>query len=250
MKKNQNSKSKIVAIIQARIVSTRLPGKVLLDVEGKPMLWHVIERLRRARQLDEIILAIPDTKENDVLEEFAKENNLKYFRGPEEDVLSRYYLAAKSFGADTIVRITSDCPLVAPEVVDRVVRECLKSGADYTSNILKRTYPKGLDVEVFTFEALEKSFQEAKAGAEKEHVTLYIREHPEKFRRTNVENDRDLSRFRWTVDEKEDLEFVQEVYKKLFQEGKIFSMKEIIDLLRKEPKLVEINKNIKRKPPQ
>ena len=117
MKKNQNSKAKIAAIIQARMTSTRLPGKVLMDIERKPMLWHVINRLKFSKKLNDIILAIPDTRENDILEKFAKDNKVKYFKGSEEDVLLRYYESAKEFQVDVIVRITSDCPLIDPEVV-------------------------------------------------------------------------------------------------------------------------------------
>ena len=120
----------ISAIIQARMGSTRLPDKVLMDVGGHPMLWHMIERLKPAKNVDEIILAIPNTKENDILEQFAKENNLKYFRGSENDVLARYYETAKTFKVDVIVRITSDCPLIDPEIVDKVIEEHLQSKAD------------------------------------------------------------------------------------------------------------------------
>lgn len=247
MKLYKNSNFKICAIVQARMGSSRLPGKVLERIIHKPMVWHVVNRLKFSKKLDEIILAIPNSKENNVLEQFAKNNKIKYFRGSEQDVLSRYYETAKKFKCDTIVRITSDCPLIDPEIVDKVVEEHLSSKTDYTANVLKRTYLKGLDVEVLTFEALEKSFKETKKQPHREHVTLYIREHPEKFKRVSVENEKDFSRFRWTVDEKEDLEFVREVYKRLYKEGKIFLMAEIIKLLEKEPKLLEINKNIKRK---
>lgn len=248
MKSDEIKKEKIAVIIQARTTSTRLPNKVLMELTpGKSMLWHLIERLKLAKKIDEIILAIPDTKENDVLEKFAKENNLKYFRGSEKDVLLRYYETAKAFKVDIIARITSDCPLIDPETVDKVVAEHLRSKADYTANVLKRTFPKGLDVEVLSFEALEKSFKETKERSDREHVTLYIREHPEKFKRVNLENEKNLSHLRWTVDEKEDLEFVREVYKRLYKGGKIFLTKEIVELLKKEPKLIEINKEIKRK---
>lgn len=243
----KNHKLKIGAIIQARTGSARLPGKVLMNIAGRPMLWHLIERLKYSQKIDDIVLAIPDTKKNDELENFAKDNNVNYFRGSEEDVLSRYYEATKKFECDVIVRITSDCPLVDPKIVDKVVKKHLCSGADYTANILKRTYPKGLDVEVLNFKALEKSFEEAKGQRYREHVTLYIREHPEKFKRVSVENKKDFSHFRWTVDEKEDLEFVREIYKRLHKREKIFLMAEIIKVLEKEPKLLEINENIRRK---
>ena len=239
---------KISAIVQARMTSTRLPGKVLMSIEGKPMLWHVINRLGYSKKINEIILAIPDTKENDCLEEFAKKEKIRYFRGSEEDVLARYYETAKKFKANVIIRICADDPLIDPQIVDEVIMEHLRSDADYTSNVLKRTYPRSLDVEVMTFQALKKSYQEAKEAPDREHVTLYIRQHPEKFKRTNVENSKDLSSFRWAVDEEKDLEFVREIYKRLYQGGRIFLMEEIVKLLEKKPQLLEINKNIKRKP--
>jgi len=239
---------KVCAIIQARMTSARLPRKILMNIEGKPILWHIMERVKHSKKIDDIILAIPNSKENDVLEQFAKNNKIKYFRGSEQDVLSRYYETAKKFKCDTIVRITSDCPLIDPEIVDKVVGEHLSSKTDYTANVLKRTYPKGLDVEVLTFEALEKSFKEAKKQPYREHVTLYIREHFERFKRASVENKKNLSHFRWTVDEKEDLDFVREVYKRLYKEGKVFLTEESVKLLEKEPQLLEINKKLKRKP--
>ena len=244
MKKNVK---KIAAIVQARITSTRLPGKVLMDIEGKPMLWHTINRLKMAKKIDEIILAIPNTKKNDILVEFAEEDNLKYFRGSEEDVLSRYYLAAKKFNCDIIIRITSDCPLIDPKVVDLIIEKHLKSGSDYTSNVMKRTFPRGLDVEVFNFNVLEKVSQKAQSNPEKEHVTLYVRNHPKEFFLVNIENNQDISEMRWTVDEIADLEFIREIYKRLYKKNKIFLMKDIVDLLRKYPALMEINKNIRQK---
>ncbi len=238
---------KIAVIIQARMASTRLPKKVLMDIKGKPMLWHVINRLGSSKKLDDVILAIPDTKENDTLETFAKDNKVKYFRGSEEDVLSRCYETAKKFKCDIIVRITSDCPLIDPEVVDLAIKKHLNSNADYTSNVQIRTYPKGMDVEVLNFQALEKAHDETKDSADREHVALYIRKHPSIFKQSNIINDKNLASMRWTVDEKEDLDFVRKIFNKLYQKEKIFSMQEILKLLEKNSQLSEINKEIKRK---
>ncbi len=245
MYKNINKKT--VAIIEARIGSSRLPEKVLMDIEGKPMLWHILNRLKFSEKFDDIILAIPNTKENDILEKFAKENNLKYFRGKECDVLSRYYEAAKRFKCDIVVRVTADNPLLDPQIVDLIIEKHLNSGADYTSNNLKRTFPIGLDIEVFNFKILETAFKEAKESYQREHVTSYIREHPEEFYLINVENNEDLSYMRWTVDEIKDLEFVRQIYKGLYREKKIFLMKDILAFLKQHPKLMEINKNVKQK---
>ena len=242
-------KKKISAIIQARVTSTRLPGKVLMNIEGKPMLWHVINRLKFSKELDDIILAIPDTKENDILEKFAKDNKVKYFRGSEEDVLSRYYKTAKEFKCDVMVRITSDCPLIDPEIIDLVIEEHLNFKADYSSNTLKRTFPRGLDTEVFNFDILEKSYKKAKENYQREHVTPYIYEHPEIFKLQNIEAEKELYRpeLRWTVDTKEDLELVREVYRHLYKPQKIFYTKDIIDLSDKYSELMKINIHIKQK---
>lgn len=229
--------------------SSRLPGKVMSNIDGKPMLWHVINRLRKAKKIGEIILAIPDTEENDVLEKFAKENNVKYFRGSEKDVLSRYYCAAKKFKIDMILRITSDCPLVDPELADLLIEKHLNSGADYTSNVQKRTFPRGLDMEVFNFEALEKAHKKAGENYQREHVTPYIYEHPEIFNLRSVGAEGKLKNpdLRLTVDMKEDLELVREVYKRLNKPEEIFGTEKIIDLFSEKPELAEINKDVRQK---
>jgi len=226
-------KLKTAVIIQARMGSTRLPGKVLMSISGKPMVQHVLDRLSFAKKIDVIILAIPNTKENDVLEEFAKENNIIYVRGSEEDVLGRYYKAAEKFKIDVIVRITADCPLIDPEIVDLVVEKHLISGADYTSNNLKRTFPLGLDMQVFNFDVLERAHKEAKNTFDKEHVVPYIHQRPDIFKLESVEAKGALKRpeLRLTVDTEEDLQAVREIYKSLYQPSKIFYTKEVINLL-------------------
>jgi len=231
---------KISAIIQARMGSTRLPGKVLMNIEGRPMLWHVINRLKYSKKLKSIILAIPDTKENDILEKFAKENKVKYFKGSEEDILSRYYLAAKQFKVDIIVRITSDCPLIDPKIVDRTIEKHLETGADYTS--------RGLDTEVFDFEVLKRTYKEAQAASKKEFVTRYVRNNPGIFHLANIKNKKDFFYMRWTVDETKDLEFIRRIYKGLCKKKKkIFLMKDVIGFLKQHPELMKINKNVKQK---
>ena len=247
MVKNKKIEKKILVIIQARMDSTRLSGKVLMNIEGKPMLWHVINRLKFSKKLDDVILAIPDTKESDILEEFAKENKIKYFRGSKENVLSRYYKSAKEFKCGIIVRVTSDDPLVDPKILDTIIEKHLSRKADYTSNNLKRTFPLGLDIEVFNFHVLERAYKEAKEDYQREHVTPYIYEHPEIFKIAYVENEEDLSSFRWTVDEIKDLEFVREIYKRLYKKGEIFLMDDIITLLKQCPELMDINKDVKQK---
>lgn len=226
-------KLKISAIVQARIGSTRLPGKVLMPIADKPMVWHVLWRLRFAKKIDDIILAIPDTKENNVLEKFAKQNEIKYCRGSEEDVLERYYKAAEKFKVDVIVRITADCPLIDPRIVDLVVEKHIHSKADYTSNNIKRTFPIGLDMQVFNFDVLEKAHKQAKKFFDKEHVVPYIHQRPDIFKLESVEAKGALKRpkLRLTVDTKEDLKVVREIYKHLYQPNKIFYTENIINLL-------------------
>lgn len=247
--KNQRDKRKVVAIIQARLGSTRLPKKVLKDIEGKPMLGHAIERLKQSQLIDEIVIAIADESDSP-LPQLADEYGVKSSVGSQQDVLDRYYQASKEYRADIIVRITSDCPVIDPEVVDLVIAHFLKNQnkVDYASNSLERTFPNGLDVEVFSFGALRQAWNESTKAYQREHVTPYIREHSSIFRLANIRHREDLSWLRWTVDEEKDLEFIREVYKRLYRNGEIFSMQKILTLLEKEPWLAEINSSIKTKP--
>lgn len=235
--------------------STRLPGKVLLDIMGKPMLWHVVERLKFSKKINDIVLAIPDTKDNDILEDFATNNSIKFFRGSENDVLSRYYQAAKKFGTDIIVRTTSDCPLVDPVIVDRVLKKHLENGADFTANVKegkkgkveKRTFPRGLGVGAFNFSILEEANFQAKEDYQREHVDPYIFENLGKWKTESIHNKKDFSHLRLTVDEPKDLELIRQIYKRLYPKKKIFLMKDILSLYKTDPKLFEINKNVGQK---
>jgi len=240
---------KVVAVVQARVGSTRLPGKVLKDISGKPMLWHVLNRLRLSTKIDSIILAIPDSKRNDQLEDFAKGLNLHHFRGSEADVLSRYYGAATKFGADVIVRLTSDCPLIDPRVIDKVIEQHLNSDADYTSNTIRRTFPRGLGTEVFNFATLERAHREAKQDYEREHVTPYIYQHPNLFQLKSVEATGKLRRpdLRLTVDTEEDLKLIREIFKRLQRNGQVFYIEDVINLLDKHPELAAINAHVRQK---
>jgi len=237
---------KVVAIVQARVGSTRLPQKVLKSIAGKPMLWHVFDRLKRSKLIDEVVLATTAKGEDAQLLKIAEEGGANVFRGSEEDVLDRYFRAATEFKADVVVRITADCPLVDPEVVDATIKRFLDGDFDYISNIVKPTYPDGLDVEVFSYGALEKAWKGARRSSEREHVTAYIRNHPRSFKIGSVEHRENLSGMRWTVDTEKDLKFVREVYKRLYKKGRIFFMRDVLKLLEKQPELVEINKGIAR----
>ncbi len=237
---------KIVAIIQARMNASRLPGKVLKDLAGKTVLSHVIERVKAAQSVNEVIVATTVNKEDDPVERLCESLKIKFFRGSQDDVLDRFYNTAKMFQADCVLRITADCPLIDPLVIDKVVGVHLANNADYTANTLKETYPDGEDVEIFSFIALEKAWNEAKLSSEREHVTPYIRKHPGFFKLINVECESDLSRKRWTLDNQEDLDFIKKVYDALYCDNKIFMMKEILGFLAKHPELEMINKNIER----
>jgi spore coat polysaccharide biosynthesis protein SpsF len=242
----------ISAIVQARMGSTRLPGKIMKKLEGKPVLWHVYDRLKHSKKLDNIIIATTILKEDDRVENFCKENNIMFFRGSVENVLSRYFLAAQKFNCENIVRITSDCPVIDPEIIDEMIEKFFieneeKINVDYLSNSLERTFPRGLDAEIFTFKVLEKTFNEAAKTYEKEHVTPYIYQHPELFKLKNFSSSKDNSNLRWTLDTKEDFQLLKEIYSNLYNERKIFLYNDILTLLEKKPFLRDININIKQK---
>ena len=227
--------------------STRLPGKSLAMIGDMPLLSHVIQRLKEVKNADKIIVATTTSVKDAPIVELAKKEGVEYFCGSEDDVLDRYYQAAKKFNAEILVRITADCPLLDPEVVDNVINAFINGKFDYVSNTNPPTYPDGLDVEVFSFTALETAWKEAKLTSEREHVTPYIWKHPEKFRLFNVINDIDLSRMRWTVDEKEDLEFVRKVYSYLKENKKVdFSMEAVLRVLSERPEFFLINKRFTR----
>ena len=234
------------AIIQARMGSTRLPRKVVKKIEGKTVLEHVIERTKRIKNCKKVILAVPNTKENDILERIGKKCNISVFRGSEEDVLDRYYQAAKLFKIDSIVRITADCPLIDPEIAEKVINLYLKGNYDYVSNTYPPTFPDGMDVEIFNFKSLKKAWKEAKLLSEREHVTSHITKNPKIFKIGNLVSEENLSHLRLTLDEKEDLILIRKIYKSLYNKNPFFGLKEIIKLFGKNPELIKINQKIKR----
>jgi spore coat polysaccharide biosynthesis protein SpsF (cytidylyltransferase family) len=233
----------VVAIIQARMASSRLPGKVLADIAGKPMALHVVERTGRAKHVDLVVLATTEQASDDRLAKLCARENIACFRGKEDDVLDRYYQAAKQYQAATIIRVTADCPVIDPDVIDTVVQAFQREGADYVSNVLPPTYPDGLDTEVFSFSTLERTWHEAKWLSEREHVTPYMR-NPDRFQVKNVTHSEDLSHLRWTVDEPEDLEFMRSIFTVL--EGKPFTMADVLEALQQHPDLQYINTDIVR----
>lgn len=237
---------KTIAIIQARMGSTRLPGKALVEIKGKPMLWHVVNRTRRVNKLDDVVVATTTNEADQAIVSLCESEGWLYFRGSEEDVLDRYYRVAALYCADTIIRITSDCPLIDPEIVDLVIEAFINEKADYASNTLPpRTYPRGLDAEVFSFAALERAWKEDANPALKEHVTPYLYRHPQEFKLARVAHETDLSQMRWTVDTLEDLTFIRKIYG--YFKCTDFRWKEVLNVLNTHPGLSKINENIMQK---
>lgn len=236
-----NRMEKVVAILQARTSSNRLPGKVLRPLLGQPMIQRQIERLRRAKNISRLVLATSVDPSDDELAAFAASIGVDVVRGSLDDVLSRFMTAVARFPAETYVRLTGDCPLTDPAVIDRLIEKHRASGADYASNCETPTFPDGLDAEVMTADALKRADREAKQAADREHVTLYIRQHPQAFRLENMESGRALGDERWTVDTKEDLAFVEAVYQRLYAGNPAFGMEDVLRCLEKEPNLREIN---------
>jgi spore coat polysaccharide biosynthesis protein SpsF (cytidylyltransferase family) len=233
---------KTVAVIQARMGSTRLPNKVLADLGGKPMLAQVVDRVRHARTIDEVVVATSTAPQDDAIEAFCERGGIACFRGSEEDVLDRYYQAAKAFDADVVVRITADCPLHDPRVIDAVVERFDSGRHDYVSNTIDRSYPDGLDVEVFSIGTLARAWREAKWTSEREHVTPYIWKQPALFRIEQVVQPTNLADLRWTVDEPRDLALVREVYRRLGNRD--FTMHDVAALLSDDAALRTMNAGI------
>ena len=231
----------VLAIIQARMSSTRLPGKVMKDLAGAPMLERQLERVARARRLDRIEVATSETKDDDVIAQLCESLGVGCFRGALDDVLDRYYQAARRHGSVHVVRLTADCPLADWEVIDAAVRLQLKGDYDYTSNGLERTYPHGLDVEVMTFEALKIAWREALLPDEREHVTRFIYDHPERFRLGRLTRAPSLAAQRWTVDHPEDYAFVRAVYETLYPDKPDFTSEDVLRFLADHPEVAALN---------
>lgn len=243
---------KTLAIVQARTTSTRLPGKVLMPILGKPMLALQLERMRRAAALDGMVIATTTNAADEPIVALCERDAVPCFRGSEHDVLSRYAGAAQAFEADTIVRVTSDCPLIEPGLIDQAVGifNDAQGQLDYVSNMLEPRFPYGLAVEVFSREALEQAHRGAVQDAEREHVTPYIYWRPEQFRLRAMLHRENLSHHRWTVDTPEDFELVTRIFTALYPENPQFNMHHVLQLLENNPAWLEINQHIAQKVPQ
>jgi spore coat polysaccharide biosynthesis protein SpsF len=235
---------KVLTIIQARKGSTRLASKVLLDLEGKTALEHVIDRVQQSKLTSEYIVATTINCEDLAIVKLCADLGVSVYCGCEHDPLERYYQATRLFGGDHIVRIKADCPMIDPEIVDAAIDLHLASGADYTTNTVRHTYPVGQDVEILTNRTLTKVWRSASLASEREHITLYISKHPELFQIRHLEYGEDLSAKRWTMDEPVDYELLRIIFKKLYPENPSFRMREVLDFLSTRPELESINAHI------
>lgn len=236
----------ILAVLQARLSSSRLLGKVMLPLLGEPMLIRQIERIRRSRRIDGLIVATSTDPSDDPLAELCRARNIDCFRGSLDDVLDRFYRAALTLNPDHVVRLTGDCPLADPAVIDAVIDFCVAGDFDYASNALEPTFPDGLDVEVMKFACLRDARNRAGLPSQREHVTPYIYQQPEKFRIGSYKREPDISAMRWTVDEMRDFQFVARIYAALYPANQAFATDDILAYLTHHPELQEFNSAIKR----
>lgn len=239
-----------VAVVQARMGSRRLPGKVLVEIAGRPMLALVVDRARRAETPDQVVVATSENATDNPIADLCAARGYPCYRGDEEDVLDRIYQAARRHRARAVVRLTGDCPLIDPDVIDHTVREFFRTGVDFAANRLpppwRRSYPIGLDTEVCTFEALERAWREADQPHQREHVLPYLYEEEGRFRTLLVHHEPDYGHLRWTVDTPEDLELVRRIFEH-FDGRDDFSWTEVLDLFRRRPDLARINARVRHK---
>lgn len=233
---------KNIAIIQARTGATRLPNKVLLDLEGRTVLEHVIDRVKQSKLIDDVIVATTISKQDLSIVKICADNNVSVFCGSENDVLDRYYQAARLFSPDNVIRITADCPLHDSDVIDTVIENHLNHFADYTSNVLEETFPDGLDCEIMKFSVLKEAWKLATLASEREHVTQYIIKN-DKYKKISVTDPNNHGDERWTLDTIEDYHFIKDIYRLLYKKNKFFRYNDIIQILEQNPELKKINGN-------
>lgn len=238
-----------VAIIQARMGSSRFPGKVMMPILKRPLLSYVIERLQRCTLCDDIVVATTKNPKDQTIIDFCRKEHVYFFVGDEKDVLDRYLEAAKNVGAEVIVRVTADCPLIDPKVVDQCIQTLLDHGpsCDYVSNVIERTYPRGLDVEVFLMSCLEQVKRYAKSPEELEHVTTYILHHLDRFNIFSLTQPNNTSNYRLTVDTQEDFDLIKKIIELLYPIKENFTTEDVIKLLKEHPEWLEINAHVRQK---
>lgn len=232
----------VVAIIQARMSSTRLPGKVLMELAGTPVLQHVVSRIKACKTIDQVVVATSADESDDPIEAWCFAHEVQSYRGSLNDVLDRYYQAANQCNADAIVRITADCPAIDPTIVDEVVMAYLAGGYEFFG--LAGEFPDGLDCTVFAFSAIERAWKEAKLPSEREHVGPYIEKNPRLFKSGGLKKFVGLSHHRWTLDEPRDLKFLEIIFSRLHQTNNLFLANDVLALLNAEPDLLKINGSI------
>lgn len=244
-----NETLKTVAIIQARMGSSRLRGKVLMDLAGRTVLERVVRRVQRCKCVDEVVVATSVSPDDDKIATRCRQMDVPVFRGSESDVLDRFLMTGRAHHADICVRITADCPLIDPEVSDEIIRRFRQASppVDYASNKIPQSYPRGLDTEVFTLSSLERAWQNASQPYERAHVTIYMYEHPGQFTLLSITSDVNRADWRWTVDAVEDLDFIRQVYVRLGPDDR-FTWHDVIALLDREPALRNINRHVVQKP--
>ncbi len=241
----------ILAVLQARVGSTRFPGKVLKEVLKKPLIQYEIERIKQSKKIDKLVLATSEREEDKLLIKIVRNCGIESFAGSEEDVLDRYYQCARIYNPDAVVRLTGDMPIHDPEVIDKIISTFEESQVDYANNTFEPTYPDGLDTEVMKMSALERAYKEATLLSEREHVTPYIyknaNEHGKRlFKMLVVKNEVNFSHLRWTVDEEADFLLIKEIIEELYPSKPHFTWMEVVSLLTKKPELLTINNNIER----
>lgn len=235
-----------VVIVQARLGSTRLPGKTMKQILGRPLLSFLLERLQSCQMIDEIVVATTKNPRDKQIVEFCRREHIHSFIGEESDVLDRYFQAAEAAGADVVVRVTGDCPLIDPQIVDQVIKTFVDHYPkyEYVSNVIDRTFPRGMDVEVFSLKCLETIKQYASTPEELEHVTTYLLKHQDRYSCYSVKHDSDLSNYRWTVDTAEDWVLVKNILESLYPSKASFTMKDILDILEQHPEWNDINAHV------
>lgn len=236
---------KVLTIIQARKRSTRLPSKPLMDLAGRTVLEHVIDRVSQSKLTGELIVATTVNRADLSIVKLCADMGVSVYCGCEEDPLERYYQAARLFGCSHVVRIKSDCPLIDPEIIDEAIGVHLESGADYTTNTLQRTYPVGQDVEILTNETLRRLWQSAVLFSEREHITIHIANNPDSFKICHLKYGENLSDKRWTLDYPEDYELLRTIFNSIYHKNRDFRMKDILEFLSENPELEDLNVHIR-----
>ena len=238
----------IAAIIQARMSSTRLPGKIFLEACGMSMLEHMITRVKHSKKIDEVVIATSNNSADDLIEEWCKKHKIKCFRGPEQDVLKRYKLTSDFINADTIIRLCADSPLIDPKIIDDILEIYELNNYDYVTNLFPvdgRTYPDGLNVEVFSSDILDELDKNAKKPSDREHVTFHLWTQPERFKLFRHDYPINLSKFRFNLDYIQDYCLIRSVFEALYPQNNLFTLEDTIDWLKQNPKILKFNDMIK-----